>query len=112
MRVLVVGAIAPEGLAYLRERNIQVTELAKPTLETLYARIGDYHGQITRSGTAVTGELLATWSRPPSTPSACCWRSSAVIPDAHARLKALEWDRSFYGAHRLREERWTGNNRW
>jgi len=29
MRVLVVGAIAPEGLAYLRERNIQVTELAK-----------------------------------------------------------------------------------
>jgi hypothetical protein len=44
MRVLVVDAIAPEGLAYLRERNIQVDELAKPTLETLYARIGDYEG--------------------------------------------------------------------
>jgi hypothetical protein len=58
MRVLAVDAIAPEGLAYLRERNIQVDELAKPSLETLYARIGDYDGLITRSGTSVTAELL------------------------------------------------------
>jgi hypothetical protein len=50
MRVLVVDAIPPEGLAYLRERNIQVDELAKPTLETLYARLGDYEGLITHSG--------------------------------------------------------------
>jgi hypothetical protein len=116
MRVLAVDAIPPEGLVYLRERNIQVDELAKPSLETLYALIEDYDGLITRSGTSVTAELLtmpracassgapesasttstskpalgaafssatprtATWSRRPSTPSACCWRSSVASP--------------------------------
>jgi len=58
VRVLVVEAIAPEGIAYLRERGVEVDELARPSLETLYARVVDYDGLITRSGTAVTVELL------------------------------------------------------
>ena len=139
MRVLVVDAIAPEGLAYLRERSIQVDELAKPTLETLYARIGDCDGLITRSGTAVTAELLDHAPRlrivgragvgvDNVDTDACSRRGILVcnapygnvvsaaehtigmllalvrrIPDAHARLKALEWDRSFYGAELLRK---------
>ena len=139
MRVLVVDAIAPEGLAYLRERGIQVDELAKPTLETLYARIGDYDGLITRSGTAVTPELLERAPRlrivgragvgiDNVDVEACSRRGILVcnapygnvvsaaehtigmllalvrwIPDAHARLKTLEWDRSFYGAELLRK---------
>ncbi len=139
MRVLVVDAIAPEGLAYLRERDIQVDELAKPTLETLYARIGDYDGLITRSGTAVTPELLERAPRlrivgragvgiDNVDVEACSRRGILVcnapygnvvsaaehtigmllalvrrIPDAHARLKTLEWDRSFYGAELLRK---------
>ena len=139
MRVLVVDAIAPEGLAYLRERSIQVDELAKPPRETLYARIGDYDGLITRSGTAVTAELLDHAPRlrivgragvgvDNVDVEACSRRGILVcnapygnvvsaaehtigmllalvrrIPDAHARLKALEWDRSFYGAELLRK---------
>ena len=139
MRVLVVDAIAPEGLAYLRERGIQVDELAKPTLETLHARIGDYDGLITRSGTAVTPELLERAPRlrivgragvgiDNVDVEACSRRGILVcnapygnvvsaaehtigmllalvrrIPDAHARLKTLEWDRSFYGAELLRK---------
>src|SRR5438046_10586837 len=58
MRVLVVEAIAPEGLAYLREHGVDVDELAKPSPAELRARLPDYEGLITRSGTAVTAELL------------------------------------------------------
>src|SRR5437667_5805905 len=139
MRVLVVDAIAPEGLAYLRERSIQVDELAKPTLETLYARIGDYDGLITRSGTAVTAELLDHAPRlrivgragvgvDNVDTDACSRRGILVcnapdgnvvsaaehtigmllalvrrIPEAHARLEALEWNRGIYGAELYRK---------
>src|SRR5881296_3905525 len=58
MRVLVVEAIAPEGLAYLREHGVDVDELAKASPAELRARLPDYEGLITRSGTAVTAELL------------------------------------------------------
>jgi D-3-phosphoglycerate dehydrogenase len=63
MRVLVVDVIAPEGPAYLRERGFQVDELIKPSLDTLYARVPDYDALITRSGTAVTPDLLKHASR-------------------------------------------------
>src|SRR5256712_5283695 len=134
MRVLAVDAIAPEGLAYLRERNVSVDELASPSLETLYARIGEYEGLITRSRTSITAELLEhaprlrivgragvgvdnvdidTCSRPgipvcnapygnvvsaAQHPVGMLLALVRRIPDAHARLKALEWDRSIYGA--------------
>ncbi|OLC39726.1 MAG: phosphoglycerate dehydrogenase [Candidatus Rokubacteria bacterium 13_1_40CM_4_69_5] len=58
MRVLVVDGIAPEGPAYLRERGFQVDELIKPSPDTLHARLPDYDALITRSGTAVTPDLL------------------------------------------------------
>ena len=58
MRVLVVEAVAPEGLAYLRERGFSVDELRKPSLEEIHAALPAYEGLITRSGTAVTAELL------------------------------------------------------
>src|SRR5207245_616601 len=59
MKTLVVDAVAPEGLAYLREHGFEIDQLMKPPLATLYDRIGDYEALVTRSGTAVTPELLA-----------------------------------------------------
>jgi D-3-phosphoglycerate dehydrogenase len=56
--VLVVDSIAPEGLAYLRERGCAVDELVRPKPEILHARIADYDALITRSSLAVTPELL------------------------------------------------------
>jgi D-3-phosphoglycerate dehydrogenase len=58
MRVLVVDAIAPEGLEYLRERDFEVDELARPSAAVLAARLPEYDALITRSGTAITPELL------------------------------------------------------
>src|SRR6266542_378527 len=58
MQTLVVDSIAPEGLALLREHGFDVDEVVRPTKEALYERIGDYEALITRSGTAVTPELL------------------------------------------------------
>ncbi|HEV8142311.1 MAG TPA: hydroxyacid dehydrogenase, partial [Methylomirabilota bacterium] len=58
MRVLVVDAIAPEGLAYLRERGFEVDELHKPSTEALHTALPAYEALVTRSGTAVTAELL------------------------------------------------------
>ena len=54
MRVLVVEAIAPEGLAYLRDRGFTVDELRTPSLDEIHAALPAYEGLITRSGTAVT----------------------------------------------------------
>ena len=64
MRAVVVDAIAPEGLAYLREHGLEVDELARPSRETLHARLPEYEGLITRSGTAVTAELIEHARRP------------------------------------------------
>src|SRR5262249_29264869 len=58
MKVLVVDAIAEQGLALLRERGFDVDQVVRPTTEALYDRIGEYEALITRSGTAVTPELL------------------------------------------------------
>lgn len=58
MRVLVIDAIAPEGLAYLRDRKFEVDEVHRPTRDALYAQLPDYDALITRSSTAVTAELL------------------------------------------------------
>ena len=58
MKVLVVDAIAPEGLAFLRERGFEVDELRTPTPDELHRALPDYDALITRSGTAVTAELL------------------------------------------------------
>src|SRR5688572_6117022 len=60
MRVLVIGAVAPEGVAYLRERGIEVDEASdKLAKDELYGQLGDYEGVITRSSTAVTAEFLS-----------------------------------------------------
>src|SRR3989442_10178844 len=139
MRVLVVEAIAPEGLAYLREHGVDVDELAKPSPAELRARLPDYEGLITRSGTAVTAELLDHAPRlrivgragvgvdnvdveacsrrgivvckpptgnafpPPDPPPAMPRALGRRIPEAHARLKALEWNRGIYGAELYRK---------
>src|SRR4029450_11654496 len=60
MNVLVIDAIAPEGLAYLRERGFQVDEVSSklPRAELL-DRLADYEAIITRSSTTVTPEFLA-----------------------------------------------------
>lgn len=59
MKVLVIDAIAPEGIAHLTERGFQVDQVSsKLDRETLLARLGDYEGIVTRSSTAVTAEFL------------------------------------------------------
>src|SRR3989454_5896298 len=139
MRVLVVEAIAPEGLAYLREHGVDVDELAKASPAELRARLPDYEGLIPRSGTAVTAELLDHAPRlrivgragvgvDNVDVEACSRRGIVVcnapygnvvsaaehtlgmllalvrrIPEAHARLKALEWNRGIYGAELYRK---------
>ena len=79
MRVLVVEAIAPEGLAYLRERGFEVDELRKPSLEALHAALPAYEGLITRSGTAVTAELLAHAPKLRIVGRAGAWGSAASL---------------------------------
>ncbi len=58
MRVLVVDAVARGGLAYLKERGFALDQLHRPSLETLHAHLADAEALITRSGTAITPELL------------------------------------------------------
>jgi D-3-phosphoglycerate dehydrogenase len=58
MRVLVIDAIAPEGLALLRERAFDVEEIHRPTPEALAASLRTSEALITRSSTAVTPALL------------------------------------------------------
>src|SRR6266705_5695274 len=60
MRVLIIDAIAPEGIAYLEERGFQVKQVSsKMPRAELFATIADYEAIITRSSTAVTAEFLA-----------------------------------------------------
>jgi D-3-phosphoglycerate dehydrogenase len=139
MRVLVVDAIAAEGLAYLRERGFQVDEIRKPSLDELHAVLPAYDALITRSGTAVTPELLAHAPKlrivgragvgvDNVDVDACSRRGIVVvnapfgnvvsaaehtvgmllalvrrIPEAHAKLKTLVWDRGLYGAELFRK---------
>ena len=60
MKVLVIDAIAPEGIEYLRERGFEVDEVSsKLPREELLARLGKYEAIVTRSSTTVTAEFLA-----------------------------------------------------
>jgi D-3-phosphoglycerate dehydrogenase / 2-oxoglutarate reductase len=139
MRVLVVDAVAPEGLAYLNEHGCTVDQLHRPSPETLHARLADAEALITRSGTAITSELLrhapglrivgrAGVGVDNIDVEACSRRGIVVvnaphgnvvsaaehtvavllaclrrIPEAHAGLKALAWDRSIYGRELYRK---------
>ena len=139
MRVLVVESVAPEGLAYLRDRGFEVDELRKPTLDELHAALPSYEALITRSGTAVTAELLnhapklrivgrAGVGVDNVDVDACSRRGIVVvnapygnvvsaaehtvgmllalvrrIPEAHERLKTLEWNRAIYGSELFRK---------
>jgi len=139
MRVLVVEAVAPEGLAYLRDHGLEVDELTRPSLEAIHAALPGYDALITRSGTAVTADLLAHAPRlrivgragvgvDNVDVDACSRRGIVVvnapygnvvsaaehtvgmmlalvrrIPEAHQRLKALEWNRAIYGAELFRK---------
>src|SRR5262245_57259283 len=60
MKVLVIDAIAPDGIAYLTARGFQVDQVksSMPRAELL-ARLGDYEAIITRSSTTVDAEFLA-----------------------------------------------------
>lgn len=139
MRVLVIDAIAPEGLAYLRERGFEVDELRKPSSADLHAALPAYEALVTRSGTAITAPLLDHAPRlrivgragvgvDNVDVDACSRRGIVVvnapygnvvsaaehtvgmllalvrrIPEAHARLKALEWNRGVYGSELFRK---------
>src|SRR4029077_18444700 len=60
MKVLVIDAIAPEGIAYLTERGFQVDQVSsKLPKDELHARLADYEAIVTRSSTTVNVEFLA-----------------------------------------------------
>src|SRR5262245_59327456 len=60
MRVLVIDAIAREGIAYLQERGFEVEQVSsKVPKAELYGRLGEFEAIVTRSSTAVTSEFLA-----------------------------------------------------
>ena len=139
VRVLVADPIAPEGVAYLREHGFEVDELGSASREALAERLAGCQALITRSGTAVTADLLA---RAPALRfvgragvgvdnidvEACSRRGIVVVnaplgnvvsaaehtlamilalvrrlPEAHAGLKALAWDRSIHGTELARK---------
>ena len=60
MKVLVIDAIAREGVEFLAARGFQVDQIPSslPAGE-LHARLADYEAIITRSSTTVTAEFLA-----------------------------------------------------
>ena len=60
MRVLVIDTVAPEGIAYLKDRGVRVDQVVSTLRpDQLYERIADYEAIITRSSTAVTAEFVA-----------------------------------------------------
>jgi len=139
MRVVVADAIAPEGLAYLREHGCEVDDRIGAPPEALRTALAEAEGLVTRSATAVTAELLDHAPRLKIVGRAgvgidnidvdACSRRGVVvvnapygnvvsaaehtvgmlltlvrrIPEAHARLKTLEWNRSIYGAELYRK---------
>jgi D-3-phosphoglycerate dehydrogenase len=139
VRVVVVDAIAAEGLAWLRERGFSLTHLMKPAPEALREALADCEALVTRSSLAVTPALLDQAPRlrivgragvgiDNIDVDACSRRGVVVvnapygnvvsaaehtmgmllslvrrIPEAHERLKRLEWDRSVYGAELYRK---------
>jgi D-3-phosphoglycerate dehydrogenase len=59
MKVLVIDAISPEGIAFLTERGFEVDQVSsKLPKDELYAKIGEYEAIVTRSSTTVTAEFL------------------------------------------------------
>jgi len=94
MRVLVIGAIAPEGVAHLRERGIDV-DAAPDTLANgeLYGRLAGCEAVITRSSTAVPAEFLAR---------ACSLR---ILGRAGVGVDNIDGDadRSIYGSELYRK---------
>jgi D-3-phosphoglycerate dehydrogenase len=58
MRVVVADAIAPEGVAYLREHGCEVAEVAGAPGGALDQALGGCEALVTRSSTAITAELL------------------------------------------------------
>src|SRR5262249_56079486 len=58
VRTVVIDAIAPEGITYLREHGFDVRQLMKPTPEMLAEALADCEALVTRSSTAVTAALL------------------------------------------------------
>jgi D-3-phosphoglycerate dehydrogenase len=139
VRTVVVDAIAPEGLAWLRERGFDIVQLSKPAPEQLASALAECEALVTRSSLAVTPELLDLAPRlrivgragvgiDNIDVDACSRRGVVVvnapygnvvsaaehtvgmllslvrrIPEAHERLKRLEWDRSVYGAELYRK---------
>src|SRR3972149_1908080 len=65
MKVLVIDAIAPEGIAYLAERGFEVEQISSkiPRAE-LFEKIAAYEAIITRSSTRVNAEFLGPARRP------------------------------------------------
>jgi D-3-phosphoglycerate dehydrogenase len=139
VRVLVTDAIAEAGLAYLRDHGVEVDQLLKAPMAVLHERLPEYDALITRSGTAVTAELLDHAPRlrfvgragvgvDNIDVEACSRRGIVVanapygnvvsaaehtmamllalvrhIPEAHAQLKRLQWNRGIHGSELARK---------
>src|SRR5262249_917200 len=132
-------AIAGEGLAHLREHGVEVDLLLNAPVAVLHERIAAYDALVTRSGTAVTAELLDHAPRlrfvgragvgvDNIDVEACSRRGIVVanaphgnvvsaaehtiamllalvrrIPEAHAQLRELQWNRGIHGSELARK---------
>jgi D-3-phosphoglycerate dehydrogenase len=139
VRALVTDPIAAEGLTHLRDHGVEVDVLLALDPAALRRCLPDYDALITRSGTAVTAELLEHAPRlrfvgragvgvDNVDVEACSRRGIVVanaphgnvvsaaehtvamllalmrrIPEAHGRLKQLEWNRGIYGSELCRK---------
>ena len=57
-KVLLTDPIAPAGVDILREAGLEVIDLSAGSVEDIVEQVGQVHGWIVRSGTAVDAELL------------------------------------------------------
>ena len=88
MRTVVVDAIAPEGLAWLRERSFQLTQLMKPSPEELRAALADCEA-LGREGAQIARALPPGRQR-----DMYQWRQhlAFVLGEARERLQRLPSD--------------------
>src|SRR6266571_3846503 len=112
MRVLIIDAIAPEGIAYLEERGFQVKQVSsKMPRAELFATIAEYEAIVTRSSTTVNAEFLGHARRLRFLGRAGVGVDNIgmllslvrKIPAAHEALKRLEWDRAISGSELFRK---------
>src|SRR6266508_77670 len=106
MRVLVIDAIAPDGIAYLRERGFQVDEVSSKLRILGRAGVGVDNIDVdacSRQGVVVVNAPYGNVVSAAEHTVGMLLALVRKIPLAHEALKRLEWDRSIYGSELYRK---------